>query len=189
MPISADYLDETSEISIEFLSPIKQILENDAVLKTIRIFARFQTNGLNKDSIDLNSTCTQMKIMEATYSDVEIFNLFKTSISEPADPNNRIEAGLTKEELLQHRDPLGIRLMPINSEFVKNLIAEFRIHQRKELALTPFGRVQEQYSRIIKMIEKKRANQPFTLNHLEITIVYTKKSDQSKDLTFTATAQ
>jgi len=187
MSISNDYLDEASEVSVELFSAIKQALENDTVIKTARIYAKFHANNdLSQGVIETNFSCSPVTNDKAP-SDAEIFELFKAMISLPVNENNAEEIGLTDEQLLAHRDPKGIRDLPLDSEQVQAMIADLK--QPLEGLIDPYLKVKEAYLKVIKNLRERNAKNPLTLDHLDITVVYVKKSDQSTDLTFSKTAK
>jgi hypothetical protein len=183
MDISNDYLDDNSPISQEFLSPIKQVFENnDTILKTVEIYAKYHLAHELTGSYRANYS---LPYSEAPMSDLEIFNVFKASLAEPADSD---EEDLSQEQLLEQRDPEGLRHLPLESEEIQSYIALFRKLQSEEQAVQPFERVKQIYQEVMGDIREQNNIQPLTLDHLDITVIYAKKSDLSTNLTFQNTA-
>jgi hypothetical protein len=162
-------------LSLDFIAPLEQMLDNDTVLKTVQIFAKYRYEN---DIIRYSSSYKFPADEVVGLSDLELFETFKEFLGEPADEDDEDEVGLTQQQLLSLRDPEGLRDLPFESEKVQKFIADGRKINKEEF----FEDVKNIFQKVVDKIKSK--NQPFTIEHLEVRVIYAKKPDLSKDLPF-----
>lgn len=186
MDISTDYLDINSDKSCELFEPIKETLkkDQDVVIKSIEIFLRFQDQQTSTPHIH-HSRVDYPVLPDPSLTDRELYNFIKARIESP--PEDDDEKAMTPEELRKERDPEGIFQHPFESEIVQENLKLLRAYIEKNRKRGEFYKVQKCYTKVIQNAigASQEYPQGIQLSDLQVTVVYTKRSDPSSTWTTT----